>query len=57
MVNGLIKINEDYEVDFSFVNKVLLNMVGIKKKDLLKALSINETPMNFEKPLVKKDFI
>jgi hypothetical protein len=29
MVNGLIKINEDYDVDFSFIDKVLTNMVGI----------------------------
>jgi hypothetical protein len=48
MVNGLIKINEDYEVDFSFVDKVLLNMVGIKKNDLLKALRINESPRYFD---------
>jgi hypothetical protein len=31
MVNGMIKINELYDVDFSFIDKVLTNMVGIQK--------------------------
>lgn len=38
MVNGLIKINSDLAIDFSFVDKILLNMVGIKKDKLIKAL-------------------
>ena len=31
MVNGLIKINEDYQVDFTFIDKVLTHMVGLPK--------------------------
>ena len=42
MVNGLIKINDEYDVDFSFIDKVLTNMVGIQKQDLLQALRIND---------------
>lgn len=38
MVNGLIKINSDLAIDFSFVDKILLNMVGIKKDKLMQAL-------------------
>ena len=38
MINGLIKINSDLNIDFSFVDKILLNMVGIKKDKLIKAL-------------------
>lgn len=44
MVNGLIKINDEYDVDFSFIDKVLTNMVGIQKNDLLNALRINDIP-------------
>jgi len=46
MVNGLIKINEDYDVDFSFIDKVLINMVGIQKKDLLHTLKVNDANCN-----------
>ena len=42
MVNGMIKINELYDVDFSFIDKVLTNMVGIQKQDLLQALLISD---------------
>lgn len=38
MVNGLIKINSELAIDFSFIDKILLNMVGIKKDKLIKAL-------------------
>ena len=31
MVSGLIKINEDFDVDFSFVDKVLTHMIGLQK--------------------------
>lgn len=44
MVNGLIKINDDYQVDFSFIDKVLTHMVGLKKQELLQALSISNVP-------------
>jgi len=44
LVNGLIKINDEFEVDFSFIDKVLTNMVGIQKQDLLSALKIIESP-------------
>ena len=42
MVNGLIKINDEYDVDFSFIDKVLINMVGIQKRDLLHTLKVND---------------
>ena len=38
MVNGLIKINSELAIDFSFIDKILLNMVGIKKDKLIQAL-------------------
>ena len=38
MVNGLIKINSELAIDFSFIDKILLNMVGIKKDKLMQAL-------------------
>ena len=34
MVNGLIKITSKYEIDFSFVDKILMHMVGINKEVL-----------------------
>ena len=39
MVNGLIKITSDYQVDFTFIDKVISNIVGIDKKLLHSALS------------------
>lgn len=39
MVNGLVKINGDLMVDFSFVDKILQNMVGIQKDKLIQALN------------------
>lgn len=39
MVNGLIKINKDLSIDFSFVDKILLNMVSIQKNRLLNVLN------------------
>ena len=44
MTNALIKINDDFLVDFTFIDKVLQNMVGLHKKDLLEALMISDTP-------------
>ena len=38
LVNGIIKISEDFEVDFSFIDKILTHMVGLHKTDLLEAL-------------------
>ena len=40
MVNGLIKINSDLYVDFSFIDKVNTSRVGISKENLLYALNI-----------------
>jgi hypothetical protein len=42
LVNGLIKINSDLAIDFSFVDKIMLNMVGIQKERLLDALQTVE---------------
>ena len=46
MVNGLIKINSDLSIDFSFIDKILLNMVNIQKDRLLMALDQVETLQN-----------
>jgi len=43
MVNGLIKINNDMQIDFTFIDKILLNMVGIQKEKLIEALHVVET--------------
>ena len=42
MVNGLIKVNNDLSIDFAFIDKILMNMVGIKKDILLAALGMNQ---------------
>lgn len=39
MVNGLIKITPDYQVDFTFIDKVISNIVGIDRTLLHSALS------------------
>ena len=44
MVNGLIKINSDYQVDFAFIDKVLTHMVGLHKDELVSALKLCDTP-------------
>ena len=44
LVNGLIKINDLYDVDFSFVDKVLTHMIGLQKQELIGALKISDTP-------------
>ena len=31
LVNGLIKINKEFQVDFSFIDKVIANIVGIDR--------------------------
>jgi hypothetical protein len=41
MVNGLIKINNELSIDFGFIDKILMNMVGIKKEYLLAALGMS----------------
>ena len=40
--NGLIKITSDLTIDFSFVDKVILNMVGIDKEKLHQAMKNQE---------------
>ena len=45
MVNGLIKINNELTIDFAFIDKILMNMVGIKKDMLLAALGIRQGPI------------
>ena len=44
MVIGLIKINEDFMVDFTFIDKVLTHMVGLNKQELIDALKLCDTP-------------
>ena len=44
MVNALIKINQNFDVDFSFVDKVLTHMVGLQKTELIDALKLSDTP-------------
>lgn len=41
MVNSIIKITKEFAVDFSFIDKVLVHMVGLKKDALLEALKID----------------
>ena len=41
-VNALIKINQELQIDFSFIDKIMTNMVGIKKDRLLEALKVVE---------------
>ena len=38
MVNGLIKINKDLQIDYSFIDKILQNMSVIDKDTLLDAI-------------------
>jgi len=40
--NGLIKITSDLTIDFSFIDKVILNMVGIDKEKLHQAMKNQE---------------
>ena len=49
MVNGLIKINNELQIDFGFIDKILMNMVGIKKDMLLAALGMNQAPISQSK--------
>ena len=44
MVNGLIKINQNFDVDFSFIDKVMTHMVGLEKSELMDALKLSDTP-------------
>ena len=46
MVNGLIKINNEMTIDFAFIDKILMNMVGIRKDVLLAALGMNQAPFD-----------
>ena len=38
LVNGLIKIDKQYQIDFSFVDKVISNLTGIDRDLLQNAL-------------------
>ena len=46
MVMGIIKISSDLSIDFAFIDKILMNMVGIKKEYLLAALGMQQVPMS-----------
>ena len=35
MVNGILKISECFEIDFSFIDKVLTHMIGLQQSDLI----------------------
>lgn len=48
MVNGLIKINQNFDVDYSFIDKVLTHMVGLNKAELLDALKLADTPKDIK---------
>lgn len=39
VVNGLVKITQDYEVDFSLIDKVISNKIGINMQMLQQAVS------------------
>ena len=41
MLNSLIKINSDFNVDFSFIDKILVHMISLKKEQMLEALKID----------------
>ena len=42
MVNGVVKINSDLQVDFSFIDKILTHMAGIDKDKMLEALKVTD---------------
>ena len=42
----MIKITKDFLVDFSFIDKVLVHMVGLKKEALLEALKIDSLTLD-----------
>ena len=50
-VLGMIKIKKDLSVDFSFIDKVIVNMVGIDKEQLHHVLSLKK----IESPRKKND--
>lgn len=41
MVNSIIKINDNFDVDYTIIDKILVNMVGISKDVLVKVLASN----------------
>jgi len=53
-VSGLMKIRnisrkpnvEDFQVDFSFMDKMLTHMVGLEKQDLMELLKQHDEPQN-----------
>ena len=47
-VNGLIKINDLFDVDFSFIDKVMTHMIGLQKQELIGALKISDTPKGIQ---------
>ena len=42
MVNGLIKINDEYDVDFTFVDKVLTHTAGLDRDELMGVLKLSD---------------
>ena len=51
MVNGLVKINANLQIDFSFVDKILTHMVGISKERLLEALKMVDVSESYSNAL------
>lgn len=54
MVNGLIKINQNFDVDFSFIDKVMTHMVGLNKSELLDALKLADTPKDIKEKVYQR---
>ena len=38
MVNSIVRINKDLQIDFSYIDKILLNFPVIQKEQFLEAL-------------------
>ena len=51
MINGVVKINADLQVDFTFIDKILTHMVGIEKEKLLDALKTTDISEAYSKAL------
>ncbi len=49
MMTSITKINQDYDIDFSFIDKVLYYIVGIAKEDLLNALNVDSVEIKENK--------
>ena len=50
MVTSLIKITNELEVDYSFIDRVLTHMVGLNKQELLSALKMIDSTPGGDKP-------